>query len=340
MISYSPSANLLSPKAGAKVKPPFFPPPCVTNGLPFFFSSPFCSFNQVRLTHTMIVMLGHMTEGVFSWNFWAAAAAAGAVLVVVCQGDMHEKCVCECVSEWDGVRNPLWTHKTQRSPKSDLSNWKALAFSSFSHHNGNKHLSCHCKTCATHLIDSGVGGEGRGEGRGRDWWSVDVPNGPDGWDLMYYSWVTSPWRGVGLQHAVVHADRSCASVRTCDGGREQVFFLFFEKQGRARLWQVAADGDGPGGGGGGGWRLFECARGVFFFFKRRACSQHREIDGWLSLVHLPGSADWTGPGGGGRHYRCVIVALHTIVARCSLIEVLSQPFLYLSWAHFVAGRRN
>ena len=89
---------------------------------------------------------------------------------------------------------------------------------------------------------------------------------------------------------------------------------------------------GEAGGGGGGGVGFECAGGGFFFlfflpffFLRRACSQHREIDGWLSLVHLPGSADRTGPGG-GRHYHCVIVALHTIVAQCSLTEVLSQPF--------------
>lgn len=40
---------------GAKVSPP----PLFTNGLPFFFS-----FNQVRLTHTVIVMWGYLTVGV------------------------------------------------------------------------------------------------------------------------------------------------------------------------------------------------------------------------------------------------------------------------------------
>ena len=41
-------------------------------------------------------------------------------------------------------------------------------------------LSC---VFASRVMDGSVtGGGGR----------VDVPNGPDGWDLMYYSWVTSP----------------------------------------------------------------------------------------------------------------------------------------------------
>lgn len=90
------------------------------------------SFNQVCLTHAVIFMQGYLTEGVFPCEYQPGSCGG-------CAGN----------SRWHEKENQKYS-LNPRDPNLAImrSNWIAVAFSSFIHHNRNTHLSCHRKTCA------------------------------------------------------------------------------------------------------------------------------------------------------------------------------------------------
>ncbi len=155
-----------------------------------------------------------------------------------------------------------------------------MAFSSFSHHNRNQRLPCHSKTCGLRLPPVFWLTVVRGGCAERSRWM--------GSDVLLLGYISIK-RG-GAQHAVVHADRAaCVWWISAWGTRTGVF----EKQGRARLWQVAAAGwlwwlGGREGGG-------DCAGDVFGsrkVYKESMFIAHK--DWWMVVLGpSPCWVDWT-----------------------------------------------